>query len=107
MDCPPPPPPPVEVPADVPRVWVPVPTVEWMAARDLHAERVTACYIELDGRHALALADVAELRWQVTQLEHERDAWRRDARGRPGWGLVVAAGAVGLAVGAVGVVVVR
>ena len=72
-DCPPPPPPPVEVVEGGPVAEVPVPTLHWLAARDLHAERVTACYLEATAARELALGDAATLRLELDVAERRAD----------------------------------
>lgn len=99
----PPPPPPVEVPADAPTVAVPVPTLRWLAARDLYAEELRAYALNLQAAHLLTVADVEALRWERDTLARELAVAER----RPRWSWVAAATVGGLVVGVVGWEIVR
>lgn len=92
MPCPPIPPPPVEVPADAPTTPVPVPTLHWLAARDLYAEELTACMLSDQAAHTLTLAELEAARWVAADNERRRRIAEQDlriARRRPTWPVVV------------------
>lgn len=74
-----------------------MPTLQWLAARDVHAEAVTACY------HvgASELAVVGSERDAAVWLAEERGRQVAALQRRPQWGTVAAAGVAGAAAGAV------
>ena len=96
-DCPPVPPPPVEVVEGAPAAEVPLPTLRWLADRDLYAVQLEACHHDARSELLLVEAERDAAVWLAEERARQVEALQQ----RPRWRTVALAGGVGVVVGSV------